>query len=197
MKGVYAILYFDDGTKLRMMKHAFYDAGVDEGDELEEYDFERLLAESKNQSVKEIAARMLSRGRKSEEQVRERLARKGFDEDDIEDAISFLIETGLLDDEDYAKTLVAAYQEKRKSIRAIREKLKLASIDEDIIDVALATSSEEKERKNIRALIEQKYDYYTGKDPEHGEARLAKLLARKGFEQGMIRKEFKQFKGDL
>ncbi|HID10525.1 MAG TPA: hypothetical protein EYP17_04395, partial [Candidatus Latescibacteria bacterium] len=78
---------------------------LQEGMELDEGEVGRLLHEDQVRRAKEVAFRYLARP-KTVRQIKDRLARAGFDGEVVEEVIGRLEELGLLDDKEFARAWV-------------------------------------------------------------------------------------------
>lgn len=77
--------------------------------------------------------RMLNASEQSSIKVREKLARAGYDEDIVDQAISHARECGIIDDSRYAETLIRSTISQGKGFRFVRAELEELGIDlEDV-----------------------------------------------------------------
>lgn len=114
----------------------------------------------------------------SEKQLRDRMARKEYDEEDIEEAISVAIERKYLDDERFAASFVRQKAEVQHWGRQrIVQGLRQAGVSSAIIDETLEMVNWD------AAWIEayaKKYGDTLPKDPKDKQRRLG-FMARRGF----------------
>jgi regulatory protein len=131
-----------------------------------------------------VALTMLSRRELSEAQVRARLARKEFPDDDIEAAVERLRQDGTLNDRRVA--LAAARLEsavRHRGRSRVIQKLRTLGIDGDIAEAAVNEVFEEVDESALldRALERR----LRGQEPkdldERGRARIVRGLAGQGF----------------
>jgi regulatory protein len=95
------------------------------------------------QVVLEAAARFLEARSRSVAEVRRRLSSAGYRPDLVEDAITRLLEVGVLDDEVFARAWVESRDRARpRGERAIRQELALKGIERQTIDQVLAERRE-------------------------------------------------------
>jgi regulatory protein len=131
-----------------------------------------------------VALTMLSRRELSEAQVRARLARKEFPDDDIEAAVERLRQDGTLNDRRVA--LAAARLEsavRHRGRSRVIQKLRTLGIDGDIAEAAVNEVFEEVDESALldRAL-ERRLRGQELKDlDERGRARIVRGLAGQGF----------------
>jgi regulatory protein len=160
---------------------------------------ERRAAVDDPAVVLEAAARFLEARSRSVHEVRRRLTGAGYRTDLVEGAIARMTELGMLDDEVFARAWVESRDRARpRGERAIREELRLKSIDRETVDLVLGerrdraveagaedgdaeapsadrTAAERLLTKNARALARVA-------DPRQRRQRAYALLARHGFD---------------
>ncbi len=143
--------------------------------------------------VTRYAFRLLSYRGRSEKELRDRLLRKGFPEKAVSLTLTYLKETGLIDDRALAVDLKRqAMEHKRLGYRAARSLLRRRGVSDDIADSILAYD-EDAELANARSLLDKKRvsagNYLTPKEIK----RLYDYLSRRGFSSGVIGRVLKDF----
>ena len=141
-----------------------------------------------------VALTMLSRRELSEAQIRTRLARKQFDDGDIDAAVERLRQDGALNDRRVA--LAAARLEsaiRHRGRSRVIQKLRTLGIDSEI---AAAAVNEVFEEVDEGALLDRAFERrLRGQAPkdldEKGRARIVRGLAAQGFTIGDILKRFR------
>ncbi len=135
-----------------------------------------IQAESERQTAFDRALDILSYSAKTEREVRERLEKKGFLGDTIDETVRKLKGYGYLDDAAYAR----AYAEsagKKKGSRLIEAELKRKGVAEEEIRAALAESDES------QTAAEVLRKYMRAKTPDKATLRRAfSYLLSKGFD---------------
>ena len=120
---------------------------------------EESLAEIQLQSEKEVALdkamSFLSATRKTEKQVREHLAKKGYLGCVQDYAVEKLRDYGFLNDGEYAEAFVECMS-KKKGSRLMRMELRGKGVSDEEIDGALETLGEETEIESAKGIA-QKY----------------------------------------
>ena len=104
--GSKVMLWFDDGSKMRVPTSLVADLGLYGGMELEEEDLSRLMSEAQRASAKSRAVRIVSTTSISEKALRQRLVQRGEDPQHAKEAVDWLRELGALDDEGMARQVV-------------------------------------------------------------------------------------------
>jgi len=144
-------------------------------------------------SAWDVALRLLGVRARSRHEMRERLTRRGFDADTIDDVMTRLDRHQLLDDADFASEWVRSrHTHSGKGRIALRHELQHKGIDPGVIDSALAEVDDADERLVARALVDRKLtqsalDRLDG-DPGMRDKlfrRLAGMLVRRGYPQSM------------
>ena len=141
-----------------------------------------------------VALTMLSRRELSEAQIRTRLARKQFPNDDIDAAVERLRQDGTLNDRRVA--LAAARLEsaiRHRGRSRVLQKLRTLGIDSEI---AASAVNEVFEEVDEGALLDRAFERrLRGQAPtdldEKGRARIVRGLAAQGFAIGDILKRFR------
>ena len=130
------------------------------------------------------------RGR-SEKELRERLRRKGYPAEEIETTVSYLLDSGFLDDRALAENLKRqAMNNKLLSFEGTRRFLQLRGLPKEIIQEAL-TYHEDDELGTIRKLIEKKQRSISRyPEPKRTQSLMGSLM-RKGYSAALIRKALK------
>jgi regulatory protein len=133
---------------------------------------------------------------RSRDEVRRRLGQAGFDPDEIAAALDDLERVGLLDDDRFARDMVADQTTRRRSgERAIRAALRQKGIPDEAATRALAGAGDELSRAvdlaTSRALRMGSLSV------EVASRRLFGLLARRGYAPGLAREAVKSVLADV
>ncbi len=134
--------------------------------------------------VKTAAFRILSYRKRSKSELIDRLQRKDFKKDDIDNTISFLENLGYLDDKDFSVSFVRD-KVKNKDLGpvGIRNEIKKYHIDHDIVEESIRVVYEEFPVKEIiPKLIKSRLAKNPGSVVDDKlRAQIINLLKRKGF----------------
>ena len=145
-----------------------------------------------------IAAGMdlLSYRPRSTQEIRDRLARKGFAEPAVEAAIERLAGWGYLNDGDFARRWVENRTEHRpRGSRLLAQELRHKGIDRELIGETL----EEADLDELAAALqagERKAQSYAKLESAVAKRRLSGFLARRGFAGGTVRQATEQLLGE-
>lgn len=135
---------------------------------------------------------LLSYRPRSTQEIRDRLARKGFTEPAVEAAIERLAGWGYLNDSDFARRWVENRTEHRpRGTRLLAQELRHKGIDRELIGETLDEADIDELAAALRAG-ERKAQSYAKLDPAIARRRLSGFLARRGFNGGTVRQATEQ-----
>ena len=104
------------------------------------------------------AVDLLARQEQSEQKLRDKLARKGYELEEIDKAVARLIEMQYLNDEDAcARQFEFLYQESRSSVRQITIKLRQRGFDNNLIRECIPADTFEREKAAALRVLAMKY----------------------------------------
>lgn len=122
------------------------------------------------------AADLLARQEHSEQHLREKLRRKGYEEEETEAALAKLKERHYLNDEEAcARQFDYFYRESRKSVRQICLKLEQRGFEHSLVRACVPDDIFERECKSALRTLEVKYK------PSADQQKLKAGLYRQGF----------------
>ncbi|MBM3216000.1 hypothetical protein FJZ36_13910 [Candidatus Poribacteria bacterium] len=143
---------------------------------------EKLLAEDTLSRAKAAAFDLLRLRNQSEQEMREKLARKGFPEDAVEHAIGALRKMGYLSDEKFtAEWVESRRRHNPKGLYGLRRELQKKGIDRTTIERTLRTVSDDDERIVALALAKRQMRRYRSLTRDVVQRRLYDFLMRRGF----------------
>ena len=129
-----------------------------------------------------LALRFLASRSRSEAEVRERLASRGVDAQDIEGALERLRELGYVDDADFAAAVIRARTQRRaRGRRLVAEELQAKGVSEDVAESVLNASYGD-ELAVARPVAERQARRLQGSGFAEFRQRLGAFLVRRGFE---------------
>ena len=182
---------FDGGEKLVSTLNTVTDLRLYVGMELDDNAFEELRRSSSRAVARDKALLMLSRRQFSRRELKDKLLRKGEDEDTAEHCVNWLEQNGFLNDAEYAGAIVRHYSSKGYGAGRIRGELIKRGIARELWDTAF-----EESRGN-----EDKLDAYISRrltDPtDRGEVRrISAALLRRGYSWEEIRAALRRNKAE-
>ncbi len=139
---------------------------------------------------------LLSYRPRSTQEIRDRLARKGFQEPAVDAAVDRLSGWGYLNDGDFARRWVENRTEHRpRGTRLLAQELRHKGIDRDLIGETLDEADIDELAAALQAG-ERKAQSYARLEPAIAKRRLSGFLARRGFNGGVVRQATEQLLGD-
>ena len=138
-------LVFDDGTELKTTLGIITERFIHSGMDFDEDAYNELvsactLALSKARALRIINARPMSR-----EELRKRLIEKGETPDNAETCAEWLCQMGLINDAEYAGSVVRHYAAKGYGASRIKQELRRHGVSRDLWDEAMSQMPEQDE----------------------------------------------------
>ncbi|MGA6166726.1 regulatory protein RecX [Amycolatopsis magusensis] len=159
---------------------------------------EELPPEERAKKAKEVCFDLLAARPRTQEELRQALRRKGFDEDTSETILGKLDNAGLIDDAAFAEVWVRSRHNNQGLARhALVAELKRKGVDAEIAVQAAGEVDREAEEQKARELVRKRLRSLGNVDEQTAIRRLLGTLARKGYSQGLaytvIREELREF----
>jgi regulatory protein len=159
-------------------------AGLWTGRELSLAEWEALAAADRYQKCLDAAYRLLAVRPRSEDEIRQRLQKRGFESDDRDKAIARLREQGLVDDDAFARYWKDNRQTFRpRSRRLTAVELRRKGLDRAAIEPVVA---EIDDSENAYRAALGRAPRLAGSDYEVFRRRLGEYLVRRGFDYDII-----------
>ena len=128
-----------------------------------------------------LALRFLASRSRSEAEVRERLASRGVDAQDIEGVLERLRELGYVNDADFAAAVIRARTQRRaRGRRLVAEELQAKGVSEDVAESVLNACYGD-ELAVARPVAERQARRLQGRGFAEFRQRLGAFLVRRGF----------------
>ena len=182
------VVEFDGGETLRSTLEAVTDARLYVGMELDEEAFEELKRSSSKALDRQKALEMLSRRPYSRRELKDKLLRRGTDEQSADECIAWLDEHGFLDDGEYAGAVARHYTAKGYGTGRVKSELRRRGIERELADETLAELPENTEK--IDAYIARRLS-----DPKDRDSvrKIGAALFRRGYSWEEIRAALRRF----
>ena len=182
------LVEFDGGETLRSTLEAVTDARLYVGMELDEEAFEELKRSSSKALDRQKALEMLSRRPYSRRELKDKLLRRGTDEQSADECIAWLDEHGFLDDGEYAGAVARHYSAKGYGAGRVKTELRRSGIERELADETLAELPENTEK--IDAYIARRLS-----DPKDRDSvrKIGAALFRRGYSWEEIRAALRRF----
>ena len=140
-----------------------------------------------------ICLRLLTGTPRTRKQLADALRKREIPDDAAEEVLSRFEEVGLINDSAFADAWVESRHHGRGlARRALAQELRTKGVDSTLIDEAMAQLDSEQEEETARELVARKLRSTRGLDRDKRLRRLAGMLARKGYPQGMALRVVRQ-----
>jgi regulatory protein len=140
-----------------------------------------------------ICLRLLTGTARTRQQLAEALRKREIPEEAAEEVLSRFEEVGLIDDAAFAGAWVESRHHSRGlARRALARELRTKGVESGLIDEALGRLDSEREETTARALVDRKLRSTRGLDRDKRLRRLAGMLARKGYPEGLALRVVRQ-----
>ncbi|WP_327238504.1 recombination regulator RecX [Streptomyces sp. NBC_01317] len=140
-----------------------------------------------------ICLRLLTGTPRTRKQLADALEKREIPEDVAEEVLSRFEDVGLIDDAAFAGAWVESRHHGRGlARRALARELRTKGVDATLIDEAVGQLDSEREEATARELVARKLRSTRGLERDKRLRRLAGMLARKGYGEGMALRVVKQ-----
>ena len=179
--GRYFVL-FEDGTSMRLYRQTVEDFGLYSGVELSAEQYRALCRSAEQMSARMRAVRIVSASGVSKRELESRLVQKGENPDDARQAVQWLEELHLLDDQKTAEQIVHSCISKGYGPARAKQVLFEKRIPKELWDAALADYPEQTEK--IETFLKTKI---SDPDDQREIKRAVDALLRRGHSYHVIR----------
>jgi regulatory protein len=157
-----------------------------------------LPPEERYKKAKEICFDLLAVRARTQEELRQALRRKGFDEETSETLLGKLDRAGLVNDAEFAELWVKSrHTTQGLSRTALVAELRRKGVDDEVAAQAAGEVDRESEEQMARELVRKRLGSLGNVDEQTALRRLLGFLARKGYPQGLaytvIREELREY----
>ncbi|MFE7930712.1 recombination regulator RecX [Streptomyces sp. NPDC057456] len=133
-----------------------------------------------------ICLRLLTGTPRTRKQLADALRKREIPDDVAEEVLSRFEEVGLINDGAFADAWVESRHHSRGlARRALAQELRTKGVDSELIEEAVAQLDSDQEEETARELVARKLRSTRGLDRDKRLRRLAGMLARKGYPEGM------------
>ncbi|MFC4500072.1 MULTISPECIES: recombination regulator RecX [Streptomyces] len=140
-----------------------------------------------------ICLRLLTGTPRTRKQLADALRKREIPDDVAEEVLSRFEEVGLINDGAFADAWVESRHHGRGlARRALAQELRTKGVDPALIDEAVGQLDSEREEETARELVARKLRATRGLDRDKRLRRLAGMLARKGYSEGMALRVVRQ-----
>ncbi|MBL1093775.1 MULTISPECIES: recombination regulator RecX [Streptomyces] len=145
------------------------------------------------EQARAICLRLLTGSPRTRKQLEDALRRRGIPDEAAQDVLSRFEDVGLINDAAFADAWVESRHHGRGlARRALARELRTKGVDSALIDEAVGRLDSEQEESTARELVDRKLRTTRGLDREKRLRRLAGMLARKGYSEGLALRVVRQ-----
>ncbi|MFD5652527.1 recombination regulator RecX [Streptomyces sp. NPDC127039] len=145
------------------------------------------------EQARAICLRLLTGTPRTRRQLADALRKREIPDEAAEEVLSRFEEVGLINDGAFAQAWVESRHHGRGlARRALARELRTKGVEATLIDVAVSQLDTEQEEETARDLVARKLRATRGLDRDKRLRRLAGLLARKGYPEGMALRVVRQ-----
>ncbi|CAL9292809.1 recombination regulator RecX [Streptomyces sp. SudanB182_2057] len=182
------------GGRGRGRRRGFGDApGEDEGSPSSARDERGESSGDPAERARAICLRLLTGIPRTRKQLADALRKREIPEDVAQEVLDRFEEVGLIDDGAFADAWVESRHHGRGlARRALARELRTKGVDSALIEDAVAQLDSEQEEATARELVARKLRATRGLDRDKRLRRLAGMLARKGYPEGMALRVVRQ-----
>ncbi|KUL52379.1 recombinase RecX [Streptomyces sp. NRRL F-4489] len=145
------------------------------------------------EQARAICLRLLTGSPRTRKQLADALRERGIPEEAAEEVLSRFEDVGLIDDAAFAGAWVESRHHGRGlARRALARELRTKGVDSAVIDEAVARLDPAQEETTARELVDRKLRATRGLERDKRLRRLAGMLARKGYPEGLALRVVRQ-----
>ncbi|WP_217139665.1 recombination regulator RecX [Streptomyces sp. AC627_RSS907] len=145
------------------------------------------------EQARAICLRLLTGTPRTRKQLADALRKREIPDEAAEEVLSRFEEVGLIDDSAFADAWVESRHHGRGlARRALARELRTKGVEAALIDAAVSQLDSEQEEETARELVTRKLRATRGLDRDKRLRRLAGMLARKGYPEGMALRVVRQ-----
>ncbi|WP_193776565.1 recombination regulator RecX [Streptomyces sp. E2N166] len=145
------------------------------------------------EQARAICLRLLTGTPRTRKQLADALRKREIPDEAAEEVLSRFEEVGLINDSAFAEAWVESRHHGRGlARRALARELRTKGVDVTLIDEAVSQLDSEQEEETARELVARKLRATRGLDRDKRLRRLAGMLARKGYPEGMALRVVRQ-----
>lgn len=177
-------VFVDGDFAIGVSIYVVQDLRLRKGQILSQQDWDRLVEAERGTQAWNAALRLLEQRARSEREIRDRLRRKEFNDQQIETTLARLRELGLVDDEQFARQWVANRQNFRpRGAQALRQELQSKGVNREIASEIIGEMTDaDKERDACREVAQQAFRKYADSpDRQTFLRKFGGFLQRRGF----------------
>lgn len=181
-------IYIDEEYAFSISAELIYKENIKVKDKIDVDSLKKLADEDNYIKCKNTALKTIERTYKSEKELAQKLALKGYDDHIINRTISFMKEYNLLNDNNYATMYV---KDKSRNIgkKKIKYSLLQKGIDEEIIESELEKINNDEVKAIVYEMALKKYKVFSKRENDNYKLtqKLYRFLMGKGYDYDLIK----------
>ncbi|MFF4269996.1 recombination regulator RecX [Streptomyces sp. NPDC001536] len=183
----------EGGSRGRRQRRGGEPSGADEGAPSSSRAEQGESSGDPVERARAICLRLLTGTPRTRKQLADALSKKGIPDEAAQQVLSRFEEVGLINDSAFAEAWVESRHHGRGlARRALAQELRTKGVDSTLIDAAVSQLDSEQEEATARDLVDRKLRSTRGLDRDKRLRRLAGMLARKGYPEGMALRVVRQ-----
>lgn len=181
-------IYIDGEYSFSISNELVYRNGLKNNMEIDEERFLEIAKEDSFLKCKETALRIIERSYKSEKEMKEKLLEKGYELEEINRTMAFLIDYNFINNKAYAEMYVKDRLRNQGS-KKIKYALLRKGIEENIIEEVIGNINNENEELVALELGKKKYTQLIKKegDPYKIKNKILMFLVGRGYEYSLAK----------
>ena len=184
-------IYLDGEFAFGLLREIQFKYKLSEDMEIDKEYIEKVLIEEEQAKANDYALRFLSYRQRSEKEIRDKLAKKDFGNEFIENTIAYLKYNSLIDDLEFARSFTRDKIHLNKhGPQKIKYELYKKGISSEIIDKVLDEDDTEYER--AMEVAKKKLPSYKNDDKNAKYRKLGGFLQRRGYSSDCVYKILKE-----
>ncbi len=187
-------IFLDGEFAFGLDEEVLYKYGLKIGEELDQKKIDQILESEVKKESKDAALKFLSYRMRSEKEVRDKLKKKEFANDLIDEVIKDLKRINLIDDSNFASTFVRdKISNKPQGKILLKQELWKKGIKDETIEKVLQEyfEDEEEELNLAKNLLEKRKKRYENLDKNMAKRRMMSFLLRRGFSYEIVKQVLK------
>ncbi|MDH4222944.1 MAG: RecX family transcriptional regulator [candidate division Zixibacteria bacterium] len=187
-------VFLDGKFAFGLDEEVLYKYGLKEGEELGQNKIEKIIQTETKKEAKDVSLRLLSYRMRSEREIRDKLKRKEFTKEIIDEVIENLKRMNLLDDYEFTSAWIRDRLSNNPRGKALlKQELYRKGIKEDIIKKTLKEyfSDETEELSLAKKLLDKRKKRYENLEPNVAKRRMSDFLLRRGFSYDIVKQVLK------
>ena len=182
-----------DGSRRRRQRRRGEPSGEDGGSSSSSRAEQEESSGDPVERARAICLRLLTGTPRTRKQLADALRKREIPHEAAEEVLSRFEEVGLINDSAFADAWVESRHHGRGlARRALAQELRTKGVDSTLIDAAVSQLDSEQEEETARELVARKLRSTRGLDRDKRLRRLAGMLARKGYSEGMALRVVRQ-----